>query len=103
MRPLRTFLTLGLLATLTGAISAASPSLGSITPWGVQRGTETVIFFNGGRLADAKEILFYSPGFAVTKVEAVNDGQVKATVKVAADCQLGEHIARVRTASGISE
>jgi len=82
---------------------ASSPSLGSVTPRGVQRGTEAVIFFNGGRLADAQEIFFYSPGLAVAKLEVVNDGQVKVTVNVAADCRLGEHGARVRTASGISE
>src|SRR5947208_3942514 len=84
-------------------LDAASPSLGSIAPLGIQRGVESVLNFQGGRLADAKEILFYSSGFTVTKLETVNDGQVKATVKVAADCRLGEHIARVRTASGISE
>jgi hypothetical protein len=85
------------------AAPAASPSLGSITPRGVQRGTDAVLLFNGGRLTDAQEILFYYPGVAVSKLEVVNDGQVKATVKVAADCRLGEHVARVRTASGLSE
>ena len=70
---------------------AASPSLGSIMPRGGQRGTQTVLYFNGGRLSDAKEILFYYPGITVTKLEVVNDGQVKAAVKIAPDCRLGEH------------
>lgn len=83
--------------------TAASPSLGNVTPRGGQRGTEMAMFFNGGNLADAKEILFYSPGFTVTKLEVVNPNQVKATVKIAADCLLGEHAMRVRTATGISE
>src|SRR5262245_14654556 len=61
------------------------------------------VFFGGGRRSDAKEILFYTPGFDVTKLEVVNDAQVKATVKIAADCRLGEHMVRVRTATGISE
>ncbi|HLN28881.1 MAG TPA: PPC domain-containing protein [Gemmataceae bacterium] len=82
---------------------AASPSLGSILPRGGQRGTQTVLYFNGGRLSDTKEILFYYPGITVTKLEVVNDGQVKAAVKIAPDCRLGEHAVRVRTASGISE
>src|SRR5438105_372330 len=82
---------------------AASPTLGGIAPRGGQRGTEAALLFNGARLSDAKEILFYTPGFAVTKLEVVNDSQVKATVKIAADCRLGEHAMRVRTASGISE
>src|SRR6266852_5771144 len=82
---------------------AASPALGSITPRGGQRGTETVMYFNGARLTDAKEIFLYYPGITVSKLEVVNDGQVKAAVKIAADCRLGEHAMRVRTATGISE
>src|SRR5262245_23565770 len=88
---------------LCGELLAASPSLGGIAPRGGQRGTETAISFNGARLSDAKEILFYEPGFTVSKLEVVNDSQVKASVKIAADCRLGEHAMRVRTASGISE
>jgi hypothetical protein len=82
---------------------AASPALNIITPRGAQRGTDATLFLNGGRLSDAKEILFYSPGLTVAKLEVVNDGQLKATVKIAPDCRLGEHALRVRTATGISE
>lgn len=82
---------------------SASPSLGGVSPRGVQRGTEAVVTFSGARLGDAKEVVFYTPGFQVTKLEVVNPNAVKATVKVAGDCQLGEHSARVRTESGISE
>ena len=89
---------------LCGEIShAASPSLGSIQPRGAQRGTEAVVTFNGGRLVDAQEILIYYPGITVKKLEVVNDGQVKVTFAIAADCRLGEHAFRVRTASGISD
>jgi hypothetical protein len=95
---------LGLSWLLSASLAlASSPSLGGITPRGAQRGTETAMFFNGARLSDAKEILFYYPGVSVTKLEVVNDNQVKATVKLAPDCRLGEHAARVRTASGVSE
>src|SRR5437763_327240 len=31
------------------------------------------------------------------------DAEVKATLKIAADCTLGEHAVRLRTASGVSE
>ena len=81
---------------------AASPSLGSITPRGIQRGTEGVLSFNGGQLADAAEILFYYPGIKVTKLEP-SGGNVKVHVKIAPDCRLGEHVAQVRTKSGISD
>lgn len=82
---------------------AASPSLGAVAPRGGQRGTEMPIFFNGARLTDAQEVLFYYAGMTVSKLEVVNDSQVKATVKIAPDCRLGEHALRLRTASGISE
>ena len=82
---------------------ASSPSLGSITPRGGQRGTEMVLTLSGARLADAQEVLFYSPGFSVSKLEVVNTNQVKVTVKIAADCRPGEHAMRLRTKSGISE
>jgi hypothetical protein len=82
---------------------ASSPTVGGILPRGVQRGTETAVLFNGARLTDAKEVLFYYPGMSVTKLEVVNDNQVKATLKVAPDCRLGEHVMRLRCGSGISE
>ncbi|MBT4865293.1 MAG: peptidase, partial [Planctomycetaceae bacterium] len=81
---------------------AASPRLSIIMPRGIQRGTEQVLTFSGSSLGDAQEILFYSPGFEVTKLEP-NGNTVKATIKVAADCRPGEHVAQVRCASGISD
>ncbi|MFQ3651352.1 MAG: PPC domain-containing protein [Gemmataceae bacterium] len=87
---------------VSSSLQAASPVLNGVTPRGVQRGTEVVLTFNGARLADSQEILFYSPGFTVTKLEPTPNA-VKATVQVAPTCALGEHAVRVRTASGISE
>src|SRR3954470_18747485 len=81
---------------------AASPSVALILPRGGQRGTEVVVTFQGARLADAQEVMSYDPGFAFEKLEA-KDNQLKATLKIAADCRLGQHAFRVRTASGLSE
>jgi hypothetical protein len=81
----------------------ASPVLGGISPRGAQRGTDAVFLLGGARLADAQEVLFYTPGFSTVKLEVVNDSQVKATVKIAPDCRLGEHALRLRTATGLSE
>ncbi len=98
-------ITIGIAAVLIAVPSmyAASPNLGGISPRGWQRGTETILLFNGARLTDAQEILFYYPGITVNKLEVVNDNQIKATVKIDPNCRLGEHAMRVRTASGISE
>lgn len=96
-------LSLAIVATGVSSARAASPSLGSITPQGGQRGTELDVTFNGARLADAQEIYFYEPGISVVKLEAGNDGAVKVRLAITPDCRLGTHGTRVRTASGISE
>ena len=90
----------GLLAT--SIAHASSPGLSIITPRSVPRAQEVEMTFHGSRLADAQEILFYDSGFEVIELKP-EDGKVTAKVKVAADCRLGEHVAHVRTASGISE
>jgi hypothetical protein len=69
----------------------------------VQRGVESDITFNGGRLEDAQEILFYEPGITVLKLEAGNAGVVKVRIKVDENARLGSYNVRVRTATGISE
>ncbi|MBX3412988.1 MAG: pre-peptidase C-terminal domain-containing protein [Pirellulales bacterium] len=84
-------------------VEGASPSLGSISPQGGQRGTELDVTFNGARLADAQEIYFYEPGISVVSLEAGNDKAVKVRLAIASDCRLGTHGMRVRTATGISE
>ncbi len=93
-----------LVCLLLGASTqAASPRLSSVTPRGVQRGQELTVSFNGSNLADAEEIFFYEgAGFEVTKLEPAA-GNVKVTLKIAPDVRLGEHVAQVRTKTGISD
>ena len=79
------------------------PSLGAIRPVGGQRGTEIEVTLSGARLGDAKEILYYQPGITTVSITKVDDNNVKAKLKIAADCPLGLHDLRVRTATGISE
>lgn len=81
---------------------AVEPRLSNILPAGGQRGTEVEVSFSGQRLADAKEIVFYTPGISVVSMEAETN-RVKATLRLAADCRLGEHSMRLRTATGVSE
>lgn len=87
---------------LLSAAHAAQPALSVISPQGFQRGTEAVATFSGQRLGDAQEVMLYSPGVEVLSVEEVKDNQFKAKLRIAPDCRLGIHAARVRTASGVS-
>lgn len=93
--------TVAMLAFASTAI-AASPRLSVVTPRGIQRGAEHELTFHGGQLADAQEIFFYEPGFEVLSVQGEGN-TAKVKVRVAPDCRLGEHVAQVRTASGISD
>ncbi len=79
---------------------AASPNLGAIRPVGGQRGTEIEVDLTGARLGDAQEILFYQPGIETVVADEVADNHVKAKIKIAADCTLGLHDLRLRTATG---
>ncbi len=85
------------------AVEAASPRLNSIMPRGCQRGIESVLTFSGSQLGDAEEIFFYTPGFKVTKIEPVNANTFKATIAVGPEARIGEHVAQVRTKTGISD
>jgi hypothetical protein len=88
---------------LTSAAWSASPRLTTILPRGAQRGQEHVLTFVGTHLKDAQEIFFYDDGLEITKLAVEGANRLQATVRIAADCRLGEHVAQVRTASGISD
>ena len=95
--------TLALLVLISPSIQAASPSLGAIRPVGGQRGTELEITLSGARLGDAQEIVYYQQGITTVSLKKLDDNNVRAKIKIAADCLLGLHDLRVRTATGISE
>jgi hypothetical protein len=91
------------LLLISPGVRAATPSLGAIRPVGGQRGTEIEITLSGARLGDAQEIVYYQTGITTVSLKKVDDNNVKAKIKMAADCPLGLHDIRVRTASGLSE
>ena len=86
-----------------GGALAVSPKLNAITPSGGQRGTEMELRFNGLRLEDTKEIVFHTPGLELVKMDSPKTNALKATIRIARDCRLGEHQLRLRTATGVSE
>jgi len=104
MNPEARYLVAGITGVLLFATMAvaADPVVNSNSPYGLQRGTETTLTFNGSGLANVKEILFYTPGFTVKSLEAKDDASLKAVVAVAADCELGIHAIRMRSATGVS-
>ncbi len=87
---------------VSSLVQAVEPLLNDLVPTGFQRGTEVDMQFTGGRLADAQEALFYSPGITVKSWEVSGDNAVKAKLAIAPDCRLGIHAVRMRAATGIS-
>ncbi len=84
--------------------AAFTPSVGIIQPRGGQRGTEMTIRLAGDRLYEPQELLLYKPGITVTKLEKAGDDHkvVNATITIAPDAPLGEHLMRLRCKGGIS-
>jgi hypothetical protein len=94
-----------LAASAATAAAAGSPELRAIVPPGGPRGAECTVELRGARLQSPQEILFYRPGLEVAKLETLGDkgGAVKATLRIAPDCALGEHPLRLRTSGGLTE
>jgi hypothetical protein len=88
--------------SLEPPLLATQPRLNSTTPPGAQRGTEVEVRLNGSRLDDAQELVFYRPGIEMVKLDVRTNG-VKARLRIAKDCPMGEHQIRVRTATGVSD
>lgn len=88
--------------SLSGPVFASSPVLSNILPRGGQRGTEIEVVLNGQRLEDAQALMIYEPGLEVTEFSVASPTQVKAKLKIAADCVLGTKHIRIRAASGLS-
>lgn len=92
------------LLAANSVLQSASPILSKILPRGGQRGSTVEMVFTGQRLQDIHQVLFYTPGFHVEKVEGdmKNVNRAKATIKIAPECVLGEHHLRLVTSSGLS-
>ena len=95
---------------------AGSPNLQRIVPPGAQRGTTVEIQLQGRFLDAPEEVLLYEPGMTVETIETVLEGDVngrtakidqgtriRVRLAIAADCPLGLHGMRLRTAHGISD
>jgi hypothetical protein len=99
----RTGMALGILFCAALESGAVAPHVASLMPTGGQCGTQVELSFRGDRLQDAEEIIAYEPGLELVKIGLVTNHVVKAQVRIASDCRLGEHHLRLRTATGLSE
>ena len=96
---------------------AGTPRLTKLTPPGGQRGTTVEVDFTGRGLDQPRDVLFYEPGISVESItpietitapngkpQPVDPGtRVRVKLTLAADCVLGPHGLRLRTAGGLTE
>src|ERR1700683_5569822 len=99
--------------TLILALAISSPAwaepqhmLDYVLPRGGTLGTTVDVTLHGRYLDDPREIVFYDGGIKAVNVKA-GDGkpgeQVKAQFQIAPTARAGEHVLRLRTATGLSE
>jgi hypothetical protein len=88
---------------LAGRPALATPAISRIEPPGAPRGSEIEVVFRGRDLANPRELFFEDGRIEVTKLEGVDGGTVKATLRLPSDCPTGRHRLRIRTAEGLSE
>jgi len=86
-------------------VMASAPSIGSIRPIGVTRGTECTLEISGSRLEGTQELHFYEDGIEVVSLEAGENTNEKVfvSIRVQPDCRIGRHLVRVRTPYGLSK
>lgn len=89
--------------TPSAELAANQPRLNMILPRGGQRGTEQKFRFQGERINETQEVLFYDAGIAVVKIEPVDANNLDITLNIAADCRLGEHVVQLRTLRGLTD
>jgi hypothetical protein len=91
----------GLACTLTAA--AAPPTVESVVPGVGTIGRDFVVVLGGGRLKEARELLLYDHALTCTRLEAVSDHEIRATLTSESSAHPGAYPFRVRTPGGLSE
>jgi hypothetical protein len=94
-----------LLVLVAGHAFAEQRMLEYALPRGGTRGTTVEVTLHGQYLKDPREVLFYGRGIKAVGIQpgAKAESDVKARFEIAADCPVGEHVLRLRTATALSE
>jgi len=84
-------------------VAWAGPAIELIMPPGGPRGTEVKVEFRGRDLDEAREIVFAAAPIVVADLRQVDAQTVQASLRIPADCPVGGHPLRIRTADGLSD
>jgi hypothetical protein len=100
---LRTAAVASALVATAAAVEAQGPGprVQSMLPAGGTPGSEVTVTLRGERLAKPLGALLDAPGIEVLEATSADNGSCKLRLRLAADCALGPHALRLRTASGL--
>ncbi len=111
-RTIGVLVTVGLVLAVASTARAQSEARAvvSASPRYLQRGTVTTVHLRCAWLPSAEDILFYSPGLVCQDLTLLEqskglppDGrEYLATIRVSADCRIGQHRFRIRDRGGLS-
>lgn len=90
--------------SLVGLLHAATPQLAPLDPPGGQAGKEVRVKLRGERLSGLDKVLWYQSGIELRQLDIATDGKSgEATLLIAPDAPLGEHVLRLAGPSGLTE
>ncbi len=95
------FFALAILCTC-GSVFAEVPTLRTITPSGMQRGTTVEVELVGEEISDVQQVLFYSPGLEAKDFKVIDKRKAKMTVVADEKAECDLHAFRLVTKNGIS-
>ena len=96
-----------LLGVAAAGVVCADPRymIDYVLPRGGSQGTSVDVEFHGFALENPRQVLFYRPGITASDFRPYarpGDG-FKVRFQIAKDCPVGEHVLRVRTATGLTD
>jgi len=107
MRPMQSFCAMFAAIAVLGAVSAGvargAITIDRIDPGGAPGGGEQRITLTGKEFADPEELWFEDGKIEVLALEPVDPQQIRAVLRIPADCPSGPHRFRLRTKRGLSE
>ena len=107
MRPMQPFCAMFAAIAVLGAVSAGvargAITIDRIDPGGAPGGGEQRITLTGKEFADPEELWFEDGKIEVLALEPVDPQQIRAVLRIPADCPSGPHRFRLRTKRGLSE
>ena len=83
-------------------VCRAAPTIGKIVPAGATQGSEVEVLVFGTNLHEPQALFFEDGIVQQTKIESVNDKQLKVVLNVPKDAPFGNHRFRIRTKKGLS-